>query len=227
MKLPTFVLLLACFFAAAAIAQEPIAPYSAQRVIERVQTLADGTRITQTPHKVNEYRDSEGRTRTEETSGSDTEEPRITSISITDPVAGVRYTLDPDAHTAREKSMPKAVAKGAEPSAPKQAEPQISRASLGTETIGGVLAKGTRTTTIYPAGSFGNDRAVTVVRENWVSPELLVVVVIKVSDPRTGEFTSRLTNISRSEPDASLFQVPAGYEVIMGGPSAAPVTRRP
>jgi hypothetical protein len=110
--------------------------------------------------------------------------------------------------------------------APKQAErPQISRESLGTEIVDGILIKGTRTTTVYPVGSFGNDRPVTVVRENWMSPELLIVVLTKISDPRTGEFTSRLTNISRSEPDPSLFQVPAGYEIIDGGPSPVPVRR--
>jgi hypothetical protein len=94
----------------------------------------------------------------------------------------------------------------ATPVAPKQAEAQVSRESLGTETIDGIVIRGTRTTTVYPAGSFGNDRPVTVVRENWLSPELLVGVMIKISDPRTGEVTSRLTNISRSDPDTSLFR---------------------
>jgi len=33
----------------------------------------------------------------------------------------------------------------------------------------------------------------------------------KFRDPRTGETTYRLTNLSRSEPDRSLFEVPADY----------------
>jgi hypothetical protein len=33
------------------------------------------------------------------------------------------------------------------------------------------------------------------------------------SDPRSGETTYRLTNIDRSEPDRSLFEVPAGYTI--------------
>jgi hypothetical protein len=228
MKFSVVPLFLACLFATAASAHEPIAPYSAQQVVERVQTLADGTRITQPPPKMNEYRDSEGRTRTEVISASDTEAPRITSIQITDPVVGFRYTLDPEAHKARQKSLPKLAPKAATSVAPKQAErPQVSRDSLGTDIIDGILIKGTRTTTVYPVGSFGNNRPMTVVREEWVSPELLVVVMNKVSDPRTGEFTRRLTNISRSEPDPSLFQVPASYEVVDGGESAMPATRRP
>jgi hypothetical protein len=218
----------AFLLATAARGQERIAPYSAQRIMERVQTLADGTRITQTPQKTNEYRDSAGRTRAEQVSTSDTGAERITLINIFDPVAGFRYTLDPEAHTAFQNSLSKLAPKAATSVAPKQGEsPQVSSDSLGTDFIDGVLIKGTRATTVYPVGSFGNDRPVTVVREKWISPELLVLVVQKVSDPRTGEFSSRLTNISRSEPDPSLFQVPAGYEVIDGGPSPARATRRP
>ncbi len=225
MKLPAILLFLAFLFATSARAQQAIAPYSAQRVSERVQTLADGTRITQTPQKMNEYRDSEGRTRIENISASDSDAPRITSIQIADPVAGVRYILDPQAHTARQKSMPKPLAGATTSVAPKPVEPQVSRDSLGTETMDGILVQGIRTTTVYPVGSFGNDRPVTVVRENWISPELSVTVMSKVSDPRTGEFTSRLTNISRSQPDPTLFQIPAGYEVVDGGTSAVPVRR--
>jgi hypothetical protein len=188
------------------------------RIVERVQTLADGTRITQTPRKLNKYRDSAGRTRTEQIFTSDREAERITSINITDPVAGFRYSLDLEAHTARQVSLAKREAKANAPVAAKQDErPQVSRESLGTETIDGVLVKGTRTSTIYPVGSLGDDRPVTVVRERWISSELAIVVKEKVSDPRTGESSSGLSNISRSEPDPSLFQVPAGYEVIDGG----------
>jgi hypothetical protein len=33
------------------------------------------------------------------------------------------------------------------------------------------------------------------------------------SDPRTGEVVYQLKNISRGEPDASLFQVPPDYKI--------------
>jgi hypothetical protein len=63
-----------------------------------------------------------------------------------------------------------------------------------------------------------------VIMETWRSSELQTTLLLKISDPRTGETTTRLTNISRSEPDPSLFQVPAGYEITDVGPS--PVPRR-
>lgn len=40
-------------------------PYSAEQITEHVQTLADGTHISQTVSKVHLYRDSQGRTRTD------------------------------------------------------------------------------------------------------------------------------------------------------------------
>jgi len=43
------------------------------------------------------------------------------------------------------------------------------------------------------------------------------------SDPRSGEEMTRLININRAEPDATLFQVPAGYQIVEGPESKADV----
>ena len=85
--------------------------------------------------------------------------------------------------------------------------------SLGGQTIEGVWAEGTRTTRTIPAGTIGNDQPIKIVSETWYSQDLQTVVLSTHRDPRTGESTFRLTNIQRSEPAASLFQVPAGYTV--------------
>jgi hypothetical protein len=95
-----------------------------------------------------------------------------------------------------------------------QLRPEMSRESLGTQTIEGLLADGTRMTTTYPVGFIGNDRPLTTVTETWMSREIGMVVLTKTSDPRQGESTRKLTNVSRAEPDPSLFQPPAGYEVV-------------
>jgi hypothetical protein len=39
------------------------------------------------------------------------------------------------------------------------------------------------------------------------------MILSKNSDPRNGDHTQKLINISRDEPDGSLFQLPADYEV--------------
>lgn len=84
------------------------APYSAEAVTESVQTLGDGNRIV---NRITSsvYRDSEGRTRREQSLkglgifGAG-EEPTKT-IFINDPVAGVTYSLDSRSQTAH-KSVP-------------------------------------------------------------------------------------------------------------------------
>jgi hypothetical protein len=84
---------------------------------------------------------------------------------------------------------------------------------LGTQNFEGVEAEGTRTITTIPADAIGNERPIEIVYERWYSKELQMIVYSKHSDPRYGEQTYRLTNINRSEPDPSLFEVPAGYKI--------------
>jgi hypothetical protein len=52
-----------------------------------------------------------------------------------------------------------------------------------------------------------------IVSERWYSSELQQVVMSKHTDPRFGESTYRLTDINRSEPAHSLFEVPSDYTV--------------
>ncbi len=75
------------------------------------------------------------------------------------------------------------------------------------------MAEGTRITHTIPAGSIGNEHELKVVSETWYSKDLQTVVMSKHTDPRMGESVFRLTNIQRGEPDATLFQVPAGFKV--------------
>jgi hypothetical protein len=91
--------------------------------------------------------------------------------------------------------------------------PNIKTESLGTKTIDGIAVTGTKTTNTIPAGTIGNDKDLVITRETWYSPDLKLVIQSTQSDPRFGETTYSLTNTQRSEPDPSLFQVPAGYKV--------------
>jgi hypothetical protein len=84
---------------------------------------------------------------------------------------------------------------------------------LGAQTIEGVNATGTRTTITIPAGQIGNERAIEIIDERWFSADLQTMVMTRHSDPRSGETVYRLTNIARTEPDHSLFEVPADYTV--------------
>ncbi len=81
------------------------APYTAQAVTETTHSLADGNRIVRR-NTANVYRDSEGRTRRDQTIGvigpfATQGDPPMTFF-INDPVAGVNYILDPRTKTARK-----------------------------------------------------------------------------------------------------------------------------
>jgi hypothetical protein len=99
--------------------------------------------------------------------------------------------------------------------------------SLGQQIIEGVLCEGKRATSTIPAGAIGNDLPITIVNEQWQSPELQVFVLTKQSDPRFGETIYRLTNIIRSEPDRALFEVPADYNIKEASPFPAKKKKRP
>ena len=87
---------------------------------------------------------------------------------------------------------------------------------LGTQTLQGVSVQGIRTTRTIPAGQIGNDKPIEIVTEVWTSPELHTIISSKRSDPRTGEQVFELTNIVRSEPDPSLFTIPADFKLVEG-----------
>jgi hypothetical protein len=99
---------------------------------------------------------------------------------------------------------------------------------LGKQMIEGVEAEGTRTTVTIPTGEIGNERPIEIVSERWYSPELQLVVMTRHSDPRFGETTYKLTNISRTEPAKTLFEVPADYTIktYLVGPGVAPLRTR-
>lgn len=91
--------------------------------------------------------------------------------------------------------------------------PKPQKESLGKRNIEGVEAEGTRITHTIAAGEIGNEQPINIVAESWYSPELQTVVLSRNSDPRVGENVYRLTNINRSEPARTLFEVPADYTV--------------
>lgn len=216
------------------------APYSGEGVTTISQTLGDGTRIERrTTAKV--YRDSEGRVRREQTvlgldvlkSSSDAQ-PIIT---ITDPLNAETWVLDTASRTARRNrgGLQWSAARGVDvppppppPPPPGSAGVRVERRSLnelpnwpeqlGTRQMEGVMVTGVRRTETIPAGRIGNDRPITITDERWESPELKVLVSSQHHDPRTGDVEYRLTNISRAEPPAHLFTVPADYQIVEAPP---------
>ena len=103
------------------------APYSAELVSERTQTLGDGNQIVNKSSSMS-YRDSAGRTRTE-MRGADGE---VRSVLINDPVEGVRYILRP-----RDKSATKIAA----PNVSAIAAREQARAAAGEARVAAAAAR--------------------------------------------------------------------------------------
>jgi outer membrane lipoprotein-sorting protein len=203
------------------------APFSANFSTESTQTLADGNQI-QHSSTGSIARDSQGRTRREMTL------PAIGAFAVVngetlshvvflkDPVANTRYVLEEDKKIAQQ--LPEPSVKGAfkskefrNPEA-ETGKSKVVTTSLGTQTIGGVSAQGTRYTRTIPVGEIGNTKPIVIVNERWYSPDLQMVVMTKRSDPRSGDTTFQMTDIQRGEPTASLFQVPGDYTISQGPP---------
>jgi hypothetical protein len=221
-------------------------PYSAEAVTETEQVLGDGTRITRrSATKV--YRDGEGRTRREMLSDDGSVRSVAISDPVAhvnyslDPKTKAAYkttitTVAPTNTAAMRQILPSTVEErqavearggggggrggavgGMLMRTPGPDNPNVRKEDLGTQNIEGVMAAGTRTTTIIPAGEIGNDKEIRVVSEQWFSDELQVLVMTRFSDPRSGETVYRLRNILRAEPDQNLFTLPSDYTIQQGG----------
>ena len=216
------------------------APYSGEGVTTVRQVLYDGTRIERTI-TASLHRDSAGRVRREQAmfglAALDPANDSAQLVTIVDPVSGVIWTLQTADHTARRLRAGSRMRRAGEPGMmppppppppppgegsarpgapplppPPPQKPRIE--SLGTRTIEGLTATGEKSTLVIPAGAVGNDRPIEITEERWQSPELRVLLYSRRHDPRTGDIEYRLSKITRDEPSADLFVVPADYRVV-------------
>ena len=202
------------------------APMTANVTMTRDTTLADGNSI-HTENQTTIYRDSQGRVRREigfELNTPTTGATKGTMIAILDPVSGNRYMLNPRNKTAHQMSFPPPMrarvsgGDGEDPSwiSSKANQENVSTEQLGTKTILGLAAVGTRVTRTIAAGEIGNAKPIEVVTERWFSTDLQIPLMTTHKDPLIGTMTSKVTNVSRGEPDASLFQIPSDYKLETG-----------
>jgi hypothetical protein len=231
------------------------APYTAEAVTENVQILADGNRIVHknTSQVARDSEGRTRRDLTMVAAGPLSGTAPKVSI-IYDPVANVSYTLDHNAKTARKMPGHGMVYHSGPPGgiqAGKMVRVEVAGSpgvtvrddviaaapairirqgsgkteSLGKQNIEGVVAEGTRTVDVIPAGEIGNERPIEVVSERWYAPELQTVVSTRHKDPRMGESTYKLVGVRRAEPLKSLFEVPADYTVKEAEVPAMPLLR--
>ena len=213
------------------------APYSANVTIESTQTLSDGGQVVQ--HlQGNTARDSQGRTREDvPLPAGDASVPRL--VFIHDPITQSSYALNLTDKTARKmltvENCPEcepesgtfvvqarhAATAGPAPSLAGQAfsasgDPsnnQVTTEDLGVQTMEGLVVSGVRTIRTIPEGQIGNSKPINTVTEAWTSTELKTIVYSKTTNPLAGDQIFQLMNIVRTEPDPSLFTVPADFKI--------------
>jgi hypothetical protein len=213
--------------------------YSLTATVKTEVKLSDGNIISGFLTS-RQARDGEGRTRVDQPRICATDEhdqPKWQgSITITDPVAmtitrwlSLSNSMDKTANVTHETSMPtprlltgqmeyrmakltsdlrdRRRAKDKRPTEEENVE------DLGQRRISGLGASGIRITRTMPAGTQGNSLPLSYVEEKWVSDAYGMVVLDIKDDPFFGKSTYEVTSFTAGEPDASLFQVPAGYTI--------------
>lgn len=219
-------------------------PFSATITTHTSQTYSDGTNVNQTTTVV-QYRDAEGRTRLENdapggklisirdpVAGVVFSLDAAAKTAVQRPFAGAGLVRGGTLASASAGAPPVAGARGGRGARGGsmmtasgaddivengKRNPNNTVEDLGMMTVNGVPARGTRITTVIPVGAIGNDREFRSVDERWYSPDLNMLVKSVSTDPRFGTTTREMSNISRANPDRSLFEVPTDYKIVGNG----------
>jgi hypothetical protein len=208
------------------------APYNATVKTTFDQKLPGGNSI----HGVSishQARDSAGRTRSETLQGCSFGEngrrhERLT-VRVNDPIAGTNtnwnagYAGESKVAQVFHFDQPQPAMKStAEELAKRQKafeaamsffQKEDKSEDLGVKQIGGLTARGSRTTRTVPAGEEGNDQPLMVVNETWRSAEYDLLLYAMQDDPRHGRTTMELEELNLAEPDRGLFLPPADYTI--------------
>jgi len=89
--------------------------------------------------------------------------------------------------------------------------PYTNEQDLRTRTIAGQEVHDVRETQKIPAAASGTGKEIVVTDEYWYSYDLNMNLSVTRTDPRTGSVTMTVTQLTRTDPDPSLFTIRAGY----------------
>lgn len=143
---------------------------------------------------------------------------KLTWIQIADPKAHTLYNCSTDKHVCDLVTYdPTKDLTAAQPRIPPRTgtvdNGPFTLEDLGTRNIAGVDTVGIRETYRIEVGAMGNDQPMTSVKEEWHSQELAINLLSICSGPAVGKQTFTVVELSASEPDPHLFELPPGYKV--------------
>jgi hypothetical protein len=195
----------------------PGKPLTGKSSIEWTRTLEDGSTLS-VQGLSNLARDSQGRMYRERRNwvpaGSGKENPLIEKMYF-DPVAKTRTVCTVRLKQCIVNDFHPRTSLVAVPSRPfVSPDRSVTQEALGNDVIEEMNVTGTRETTTINAGEQGNSQPLVITREFWFSPELATNLTVTRLDPRVGKQVVRLVDLAVGEPDAKIFALPEGYEVV-------------
>jgi hypothetical protein len=199
----------------------PSAPFSGVINVERLIVQPDGS-VASFKSTRDIHRDSQGRIYNEVRTllpVSSSEPPQIVSILLYDPQTRISTTLYPRDRkfTSGTVNRPPATV----PPALLYASPTgqslppsefANEEDLGIQELSGLSVRGVRETQTIPADKSETGQDIVITDEYWYSNDLSINMRIKHVDPRKGSVTMTVTQVTRTEPDAALFEIPPGYQ---------------
>jgi hypothetical protein len=193
----------------------PNAPLLAMVNTQSSQILPDGTTSNQKTLSAI-ARDRQGRIFNERRPlipASETATPPILSIHIYDPQTRTSTFIDPHQRVAWQSTLNRPPSAVPPLAASSPASPYVKEEDLGNRKMEGVEVHGIRNTQTIPAEANGG-KEIKVVDEYWYSEDLRLNMLSIHKDPRTGEQTTTVTQVDRSEPDPAIFEIPSDYKIL-------------
>lgn len=222
-----FVLLMSCAWAGAQVAAPPPtadgmvrmriqgidipaianAPFTAKVVVEWDRPLIGGGTVSRMYYTM-VARDAQGRVHREIRGfvpANSGEEPPLRSVTILDPVAGTRTVCEESTMQCAVSGYQARVALASDAGGPGK----VTNESLGTQTMDGLTATGSRVTRATQTGG----QLILSHTEAWYSPDLQMDLSVVRTNPQLGQVTLTVENLRRTAPDKSWFAAPAGFTV--------------
>jgi hypothetical protein len=191
-------------------------PFSGRDSIEWTRTLEDGSVVVAHLTAL-VARDSQGRIRRERTNfvpADSNEQSKPIDMIIMDLAEHTRTTCNIASRRCTVTDYSTPVKFSPLPAGPlDRGKRFLERESLGSDVVDDLNVVGTRETLTINAGVIGNSDPVVTTREFWYSADLEINLSVTRKDPREGTQTIQLIDLSRDEPDPSLFRVPSDYVI--------------
>lgn len=223
------------------------APFQGTVTLKWTRHLADGSTLIVGNHRL-VIRDSQGdiyqERRTMVPDGS-TQEPQVRWIEISNPAKHTKYFCNaaltqctvrnyyavahpvPATNAPDNRAANKQGTAGVLSPANPASNPNLVHTDLGTRSIEGLDAVGTRESITIPPGAMGNSAPLERSKEFWYSPQLGLNLRVLRVDPLHGEQSFQVTDLMLQEPDPQRFVLPPNCKVIDLRRNSASQTSKP